>query len=282
MTETQKEQAATEHSFANVKESASGVLGGLMNQIKRLEDAMKAEDMGQVYQIYWKELPESIQQSSNANHEIDNFLTSKIDREFTGTFPFMELREQVSPILLNYQISSYYHDRTIIQIDASQPTILVLPEIKKQWEQAEAGYYNNQINALQDQVDDVSAKIIVAKTEVTALDRKIQEVSARKAELEETKTFRNRRKVEEDLAGLDEILQQITREKDEWLPYLNQATTTNIGNAEVEKQRKVLALEQAIALKELRLIKKYFGSVKKMEQSLQQFTQDFLKKGESK
>lgn len=107
-TPEKQEELQTETSFDSVKESASDVLGGLMGQIKRLEEAMKEERMGDVYQIYWHELPASIQQSSNANHEIDNFLTSKLDQEIQRTFPFMIMREVVSPILMNYQVGSYY------------------------------------------------------------------------------------------------------------------------------------------------------------------------------
>ena len=84
-TPEKQEELQTETSFDSVKESASDVLGGLMGQIKRLEEAMKEERMGDVYQIYWNELPASIQQSSNANHEIDNFLTSKLDQEIQRT-----------------------------------------------------------------------------------------------------------------------------------------------------------------------------------------------------
>ena len=76
-TPEKQEELQTETSFDSVKESASDVLGGLMGQIKRLEEAMKEERMGDVYQIYWNELPASIQQSSNANHEIDKQIGSR-------------------------------------------------------------------------------------------------------------------------------------------------------------------------------------------------------------
>ena len=42
-TPEKQEELQTETSFDSVKESASDVLGGLMGQIRRLEEAMKAE-----------------------------------------------------------------------------------------------------------------------------------------------------------------------------------------------------------------------------------------------
>ena len=44
-TPEKQEELQTETSFDSVKESASDVLGGLMGQIKRLEEAMKEERM---------------------------------------------------------------------------------------------------------------------------------------------------------------------------------------------------------------------------------------------
>lgn len=172
-TPEKQEELQTETSFDSVKESASDVLGGLMGQIKRLEEAMKEERMGDVYQIYWNELPASIQQSSNANHEIDNFLTSKLDQEIQRTFPFMIIRDVVSPILINYQIGSYYRDRSVLQVDATQPTIKILPEIREQWEKVMNGEYKEQLLQLQNQQDDFDAKTIAAQSELREINGKI-------------------------------------------------------------------------------------------------------------
>ncbi|MBV7390245.1 hypothetical protein KUA55_06095 [Enterococcus sp. ALS3] len=276
---TQNDNLQPDSSFDTVKESASDVLGGLMSKIQRLEKAMDEEDMGAVYQIYWQELPVSIQQSSNANHEIDNFLTSKIDREFIKTFPFMILRKKVSPVLMDYQISSYYHDRTVIEIDATQPEITVLPEIKQQWEQVETGFYENEIKRLQNKEDDFEAKKILATTEIKKLENLIDQINDEKEELEASKTFRNRKKIEEDLLDLDDKYDDLQAEIKKWQPYLtNENHSVNPTN-ELNQQIKALMLEQAIAIKELRLIKKYFNDVKNMEEQLQTFNQNFLKIG---
>ncbi|MGM0239660.1 hypothetical protein [Enterococcus sp. AZ103] len=276
---TQNDNLQPDSSFDTVKESASDVLGGLMSKIQRLEKAMDEEDMGAVYQIYWQELPVSIQQSSNANHEIDNFLTSKIDREFIKTFPFMILRKKVSPVLMDYQISSYYRDRTVIEIDATQPEITVLPEIKQQWEQVETGFYENEIKRLQNKEDDFEAKKILATTEIKKLENLIDQINDEKEELEASKTFRNRKKIEEDLLDLDDKYDDLQAEIKKWQPYLtNENHSVNPTN-ELNQQIKALMLEQAIAIKELRLIKKYFNDVKNMEEQLQIFNQNFLKIG---
>lgn len=276
---TQNDNLQPDSSFDTVKESASDVLGGLMSKIQRLEKAMDEEDMGAVYQIYWQELPVSIQQSSNANHEIDNFLTSKIDREFIKTFPFMEQREKVSPVLMDYQISTYYHDRTVIEIDATQPEITVLPEIKQQWEQVETGFYENEIKRLQNKEDDFEAKKILATTEIKKLENLMDQINDEKAELEASKTFRNRKKIEEDLLELDDKYDELQTEVRKWQPYLTNENHSIDPTNELNQQIKALMLEQAIAIKELRLIKKYFNDVKSMEEQLQTFSQDFLKSG---
>ena len=219
-TPEKQEELQTETSFDSVKESASDVLGGLMGQIRRLEEAMKAERMGDVYQIYWNELPASIQQSSNANHEIDNFLTSKLDQEIQRTFPFMIMRDVVSPILINYQIGSYYRDRAVLQVDATQPTIKILPEIREQWEKAEKGGYKEQLSELQNQQDDFDAKTIAAQSELRELNGKIAHQEKLKAELEETKSFMNRKKVEDEIEVIDEKLSELKKQRSQWTPFV--------------------------------------------------------------
>ena len=181
-TPEKQEELQNDTSFNSVKESASGVLGGLMGQLKRLEEAMDEERMGDVYRIYWNELPMSIQQSSNENHEIDNFLTSKLDQELQRSFPFMIMREVVSPVLMDYQIGSYYRDRTVLQVDATQPAIKILPLVREQWEKADAGKYKKEMAELQNQQDDFDAKSIAAQSELRDLNDKISQQEKRKAE----------------------------------------------------------------------------------------------------
>lgn len=278
-TPEKQEELQTETSFDSVKESASDVLGGLMGQIRRLEEAMKAERMGDVYQIYWNELPASIQQSSNANHEIDNFLTSKLDQEIQRTFPFMIMRDVVSPILINYQIGSYYRDRAVLQVDATQPTIKILPEIREQWEKAEKGGYKEQLSELQNQQDDFDAKTIAAQSELRELNGKIAHQEKLKAELEETKSFMNRKKVEDEIEVINEKLSELKKQRSQWTPFVGDQLSGESQKIELANRINNLSLEQAIALKELRLIKKRFGGLEEMDAALEIFIKDFLNRG---
>lgn len=278
-TPEKQEELQTETSFHSVKESASDVLGGLMGQIKRLEEAMKAEHMGDVYQIYWNELPASIQQSSNANHEIDNFLTSKLDQEIQRTFPFMIMRDVVSPVLMNYQIGSYYRDRAVLQVDATQPNIKILPEIREQWEKAQKDEYKDQLAALQNQQDDFDAKTIAAQSELRELNEKIAHQEKLRAELEETKSFMNRKKIEEEVDEINAKLKELKQQRNQWTPYVGDHLSGESQKIELEHRLAELSLERAIALKELRLIKKRFGGLEEMDAALEIFIKDFLDRG---
>ena len=277
-TPEKQEEIQTEASLDSVKESASDVLGGLMGQLKRLEEAMKAEHMGDVYQIYWNELPASIQQSSNANHEIDNFLTSKLDTEIQKTFPFMIMCEVVSPVLLNFQLGSYYRERTVIQVDATQPTIKILPEIREQWEKALKGGYKEQLSALQDQQDNFDAKTIAAQSELREIDGQMKHQEKLKANLEETKTFMNRKKIEEEIEGIDQKIQELKQQRSQWTSFIGDQLSGESQKIELANKIASLSLEQAIALKELRLINKRFGGLEEMDAALDQFIKDFLNK----
>ncbi|BBM18128.1 MULTISPECIES: hypothetical protein [Enterococcus] len=278
-TPEKQEELQTETSFDSVKESASDVLGGLMGQIKRLEEAMKLEHMGDVYQIYWNELPASIQQSSNANHEIDNFLTSKLDQEIQRTFPFMIMCDVVSPILMNYQIGSYYRERAVLQVDATQPTIKILPEIRDQWEKVMKGEYKEQLSELENQQDDFDAKTIAAQSELRELNGKIAHQEKLKAELEETKSFMNRKKIEEEIEVIDDKLRELKQQRSQWTPFVGDQLSGESQKIELANRIASLSLEQAIALKELRLIKKRFGGLEEMDAALEIFIKDFLNKG---
>lgn len=278
-TPEKQEELQNDTSFNSVKESASGVLGGLMGQLKRLEEAMDEERMGDVYRIYWNELPMSIQQSSNENHEIDNFLTSKLDQELQRSFPFMIMREVVSPVLMDYQIGSYYRDRTVLQVDATQPAIKILPLVREEWEKADAGKYKKEMVELQKHQDDFDAKSIAAQSELRDLNDKISQQEKRKAELEETKTFMNRKKIEDEVDEIDQAIKDLKQQRSQWTPFVGNQLSGESQKIEIANKIAALALEQAIALKELRLIKQRFGGLSEMDAALDQFIEDFLNKG---
>ncbi|MFC4771553.1 hypothetical protein [Enterococcus hermanniensis] len=278
-TPEKQEELQNDTSFNSVKESASGVLGGLMGQLKRLEEAMDEERMGDVYRIYWNELPMSIQQSSNENHEIDNFLTSKLDQEIQRTFPFMIMREVISPVLMDYQIGSYYRDRTVLQVDATQPAIKIFPLIREQWEKAASGKYKAEMAELQNQQDDFDAKSIAAQSELRGLNEKISQQEKQKAELEETKTFMNRKKIEDEIEEIDQVIKDLKQQRSQWTPFVGDQMSGKSQKIELANKIAALALEQAIALKELRLINKRFGGLVEMDVALDRFIEDFLNKG---
>lgn len=264
--------------FSEAKESASSVLGGLTDKLQRLEQAMAQEDMGTVYQVYWHELPEALQISTNKNHEIDDYLTKKIQQEFGKRFPFMILGERVSPIFLAYQVGEYYHERRTVQIDASQPTIQILPAVKDHWQKVEAGAVKIQLKKMQTEIDKTDVKLIAAKSQLEEIEKRLADAIIEKDELEHNKGFLNRKKVDEEISAVEVKIQQIAEEKKQWQPYAKSSTASNAQKQELQAEMAEIRLKEAIALKELRLIKKNFGSIAEMEKQFADFLVDFLGK----
>lgn len=62
---------------------------------------------------------------------------------------------------------------------------------------------------MQNQQDDFDAKTIAAQSELRELNGKIAHQEKLKAELEETKSFMNRKKVEDEIEVIDEKLSEL-------------------------------------------------------------------------
>ena len=180
----------------------------------------------------------------------------------------MIMRDVVSPILINYQIGSYYRDRSVLQVDATQPTIKILPEIREQWEKVMNGEYKEQLLQLQN-----------AQSELREINGKIAHQEKLKAELEETKSFMNRKKIEEEIEVIDDKLKELKRQRSEWTPFVGDQLSGESQKIALENKIARIELEQAIALKELRLIKKRFGGLEEMDAALEIFIKDFLNRG---
>lgn len=191
----------------------------------------------------------------------------------------MIMRDIISPILINYQIGSYYRERSVLQVDATQPTIKILPEIRDQWERVMKGEYKEKLLELQDQQDNFDAKTIAAQSELREINGKIAHQEKLKAELEETKTFMNRKKIEEEVEVIDGKLKELKKQRNEWTPFVGDQLSGESQKIALESKIASLELEQAVALKELRLIKKRFGGLEEMDAALEIFIKDFLNRG---
>lgn len=191
----------------------------------------------------------------------------------------MIMRDIISPILINYQIGSYYRERSVLQVDATQPTIKILPEIRDQWERVIKGEYKEKLSELQDQQDNFDAKTIAAQSELREINGKIAHQEKLKAELEETKTFMNRKKIEEEVEVIDGKLKELKKQRNEWTPFVGDQLSGESQKIALESKIASLELEQAVALKELRLIKKRFGGLEEMDAALEIFIKDFLNRG---
>ena len=69
------------------------------------------------------------------------------------------------------------------------------------------------------------------------------------------------------------------QQRSQWTPFVGNQLSGESQKIEIANKIAALALEQAIALKELRLIKQRFGGLSEMDAALDQFIEDFLNKG---
>ncbi|SAM79397.1 hypothetical protein DTPHA_1406306 [Enterococcus faecium] len=132
---------------------------------------------------------------------------------------------------------------------------------------------------MQNQQDDFDAKTIAAQSELRELNGKIAHQEKLKAELEETKSFMNRKKVEDEIEVIDEKLSELKKQRSQWTPFVGDQLSGESQKIELANRINNLSLEQAIALKELRLIKKRFGGLEEMDAALEIFIKDFLNRG---
>ncbi|AYW48623.1 viral A-type inclusion protein [Tetragenococcus osmophilus] len=263
--------------FNEIKEVAFQNVGSLLKDLQAFEEAIRNENISEIYRIYKGKLHEELKKTSNKHHEIDELLAQKIHDSFTQTFPFIYYVRKVSPTVHYYRLGSYYRERPTIAIDASIPEIFVLPNIDKEWQEFAPGK-RDALNKIEKEIDELDAKVITAESELAKVDDQIKEVQNQKASAENTKGLFNRNKTEGEIEELDRKLSELEETRKEWLPYVEDEAQTNQQREELMKNHHDIRLKQALVTKEFRLIQQYFGSLKAMNQQIQDFLSAYLGK----
>ncbi len=274
--ETKSEETSNLNSdFKEIKEVASKNIGSMLRDLQAFEEAIKNENIPEIYRIYKGDLHKEFKEISNQNHEIDELLSRKLHSSFTERFPFMNHVEKISPTVHHYKIDTYYRERPIIAFDASVPSISVLPHIDKEW--SELGPDKQDVlTAIEREIDDLDAKVIAAEAEIRSIDSQLKEVDARKTAIQTNKGFFNRAKTEEELAELEKHAESLKQKRAEWVPYVENKTQTAIQKERLGKKYQDTRLKRAVVTKEFRLINQHFGSRKELDEKIQQFLVDYL------
>ncbi|MDN6639844.1 MAG: viral A-type inclusion protein [Tetragenococcus sp.] len=266
-----------ETSFDEIKEVAFQNVGSMLKDLQAFERAIQNEDIAEIYRIYKGKLHEEIKSTSNRNHEIDELLAQKIHDSFTQTFPFIHHAQKVSPTMHYYRLGNYYRERPTIAIDASVPEIFILPKIDKEWQEFAPGK-RDALNKIEKEMDELDAKVITAESELSSIDEQIKETQNKKSSVENTKGLFNRNKTDEEVEELDRKISELQEKRKEWVPYVEDETKTNQEKEELMKSHHDIRLKQAVVTKEFRLIQQYFGSLKAMNQQIQDFLSSYLGK----
>ncbi|MBO1085318.1 MULTISPECIES: hypothetical protein [Enterococcus] len=267
--ENEQEEAS---SFYDIKEKASMNLSQLLEDLQAFEQAVREENIPAIYQLYNGRLNDELKKSSNENHEIDQLLMRKIHDRFLQEFPFMKHTETISPTMCYYQIGTYFHERATIGIDASLPEIFVLPQIDEEWE----NYATQQTHDFDKKINELEAKVITAKTEIERLEEAIKEIDQQITDLDDTKGFLNRKKIDEEIQALEQKKQALENEKLGWLPYIEEPEKIQKQKQTLLHEEKADQLRAAIVEKEQRQIKKYFGDMEGFRQSIHRFLMSYL------
>ncbi|HFD1814208.1 TPA: viral A-type inclusion protein [Enterococcus hirae] len=265
-------QQEDDTTFFDIKEKASTNLSQLLEDLQAFERAVREENIPEIYQLYNGHLNEELKKSSNENHEIDQLLMRKIHDRFIQEFPFMELVEKISPTMSYYKIGTYYHERPTIGIDASLPEIFVLPQIDEEW----GTYANQEPDDYSQQINELDAKVITAKAEIDRLDEELKEVDRQISDLDDTKGFLNRKKIDEEIQELKKQKQTLSNEKLGWMPYLEAPEKIQNQKAALLNEAKANQLRAAIVEKEQRQINRYFGGIEGFSQTIHHFLMNYL------
>jgi hypothetical protein len=253
----------------------------MLKDLHDFEAAIETENIPEIYRIYKGKLHKELKETSNQNHEIDELLSTKLHDKFVERFPFMEYVEKISPTIYYYKIGTYYRERATIGFDASIPEIFVLPKIDDEWQHYRPDN-RELLEAIEKQIDNLDAKIIAAEEELKNLEKEAQDLSAKKEELSNSKSFFNRAKTEEEVEQLNKQIAEINKKKTEWLPFIKNKNKSNQQKEQLMRTYEETRLKRAVVTKEYRFINQYFGSIKEMNEQIQQFLADYLspKKGE--
>lgn len=271
---------SSEHSFAEIKKVASDNIGQMLQDLRAFEIAIKFEQIPEIYRIYNGRLHDELDRTSNQNHEIDRLLAQKLHDSFIAKFPFMVHAEKISETMNYYKLSEYYHQRPVIGLDSSIPEIFVIPEIDGEWQRfmrdSEGNLPDAEIISVENQMNELDAKNISAKTEMAKIDEELRELKNQEAVIENTKSFFNRSKVDEELEPILRKRQELEAKREEWLPYLDNKELTKNNKFQIQQQIKQLRLKRAIVEKEARLLDKYFGGPSPMSEQLSTFLTEYL------
>lgn len=266
-------------SFDEIKKVASANIGQMLQDLQAFEGAIKSESIPDIYRIYNGRLHEELKRTSNQNHEIDRLLTQKIHDNFTARFPFMKHKEKISETMNYYTISEYYRERPMIGIDASIPEIFIIPKIDSEWQRfmprADGKMRNEEINALEAELNELEAKGISAKSQLAKVNEELKELKNQEAAIENTKGFFNRSKVEEELEPLLKRRGELEAKQAEWQQYVDNRQFVAQKRATYEEQMKQIRLGRALVEKERRLIAKYFGGLDEMKQQINDFLANY-------
>ena len=282
MTEEFNQQVGTEPTtddltvnFDEIKEVASKNINSMLKDLQDFEQAIKTENIPDIYRIYKGRLHKELKDTSNQNHEIDDLLSKKLHDSFIQTFPFMVYFEKVSPTIHYYKVGTYYRERATICLDASVPEIFILPNIIEEWEEYKL-HTTQTLQEIQQQIDQLDANIIAAETELKQIDQKLKNLENQRAAIESNKGFFGRGKVDDETETLDAQIQKWQNEKAKWLPFVENKRTTNQQKESLMRKYQETRLQHALIMKEQRLIEKYFGSIDEMYQQLAVFLNEFL------
>ncbi|WP_368259515.1 viral A-type inclusion protein [Enterococcus sp. 2201sp1_2201st1_C11_2201SCRN_220225] len=285
MTEETIDQHQTESNqenttFDEIKHVASANIGQMLQDLQEFDVAIKAERIPDIYRIYNGRLHGELKKTSNQNHEIDRLLTQKIHDSFMAAFPFMVHKEKISETMNYYTISEYYRERPMIGIDASIPEIFIIPKIDSEWQRfmprADGLMRNEEIHALESELNELEAKSISAKSQLEKVNEELKELKNQEAAIENTKGFFNRGKVEEELEPILKRRAELEEKQEEWQQYVDDRQFVTAKSATIKNRMKEVRLARALVEKERRLIEKYFGSLEEMTNQINQFVAAYL------
>lgn len=278
MSQHQDSQAGS--NFDEIKELASKNIGSMLRDLQDFEEAIKNEDVSEIYRIYKGRLHKELKETSNKNHEIDELLAQKIQDRFLATFPFMVHDQKISPTMHYYTIGQYYRKRPTIGIDSSRPEVFILPQVDQEWEAYDKDP-NSQLAAIEQQMDQLDAKSITAKSEIETLDQQIAIVNDKKKTAEDAKGLFNRGKADEEMEELNKQIKILQNQRDELQRFVGNTASVDRQKNDLMEQYHQVRLNRAVITKEMRLIKKEFGSLAQMNEAIQSFLKDFVqsKKG---
>ncbi len=266
--------------FDEIKHVASANIGQMLQDLQEFDVAIKAERIPDIYRIYNGRLHGELKKTSNQNHEIDRLLTQKIHDSFMAAFPFMVHKEKISETMNYYTISEYYRERPMIGIDASIPEIFIIPKIDSEWQRfmprADGLMRNEEIHALESELNELEAKSISAKSQLEKVNEELKELKNQEAAIENTKGFFNRGKVEEELEPILKRRAELEEKQEEWQQYVDDRQFVTAKSATIKNRMKEVRLARALVEKERRLIEKYFGSLEEMTNQINQFVAAYL------